>query len=210
MDRTPVKAILWDFGDTLADERWMWAPLAGQPDWSGLYRKHCGAGDLGSRWNRGLVTARDVAADLAAMMGVGWEATLEHMRACCREVQVYPRVFAFVDACTAPQAIVTVNCDLFSEVVAPELGLAARFDTIVTSWEEGAEDKAALCDIAMARLGLTDRIECLLVDNRAENVAAWRALGGSAYHFIGEQAFVDQLAPALARLTGGSLEPPWP
>src|SRR5205814_1304363 len=117
---------------------------------------------LGSRWNRGMVTTDEVARDLAAIMRLGREDVLEHIRACSRGVQIYPRVFAFVDQWQSPQAIVTVNGDIFSEVVVPQLGLWSRFDPIVTSWEEGVEDKAELCDIAMARLGLPDRSDALL------------------------------------------------
>jgi FMN phosphatase YigB (HAD superfamily) len=203
-DRMRLEAILWDFGDTLADERWMLASLEGRPDWPNLYRERCGAGDLGSRWNRGDATADDVAAELAAAMGVPASIVIEHMRGCSRQVRLFPSVMAFVRACPAPQAIVTVNCDIFSQVVAPDLDLATWFDPIVTSWEEGLEDKADLCEIAMKRLGAKERAACHLIDNRPENVAAWRARGGSAFHFIGEQSFVDDLAPRLnALLTEG-------
>jgi hypothetical protein len=95
---------------------------------------------------------------------------------------------------------VTINCDIFSEVVVPALDLARRFKVIVTSWEEGIEDKAELCDIAMARLGLANRAECLLIDNCEDNVAAWRARGGSGHHFVGEDAFCEQFAPKLRSL----------
>jgi len=33
-----INLILWDFGDTLADERWMLAPMIGAPDWPTLGR----------------------------------------------------------------------------------------------------------------------------------------------------------------------------
>lgn len=196
-DLPAVEAVLWDFGDTLADERWMLAPLADQPAWAELYLARCGEGELGSLWNRGLKTAREVAAALGAELGVDAALVLEHMHACCRRVRLFPRVAAFVDALSTQQAIVTVNCDIFSDVVVPALGLASRFSPIVASWEAGTEDKADLCDLAMAKLGLGDRAACLLIDNRADNVASWRARGGPAYRFVGEQALVEQLSPAL-------------
>jgi len=196
-DLPAVEAVLWDFGDTLADERWMLAPMAGQPAWPDLYLARCGEGELGSLWNRGLKTAREVAAALGAELGVDGALVFEHMQACSRQVRLYPRVAAFVDALAIPQAIVTVNCDIFSDVVVPALDLASRFSPVVASWEAGIEDKADLCDLAMAKLGLSDRADCLLIDNRADNVASWRARGGSAYRFVGEQALVEQLSPTL-------------
>jgi hypothetical protein len=90
---------------------------------------------------------------------------------------------------------VTVNPDIFSDIVAPGLGLAERFDVIVTSWEEGTQDKSMLCEVALSRLGLkSDRAAGLLIDNRADNVAAWQALGGAALHFTGEADFCAEFA----------------
>ena len=37
-----IKLILWDFGDALADKRWMLAPMVGSPDWPKLYRERGG------------------------------------------------------------------------------------------------------------------------------------------------------------------------
>jgi hypothetical protein len=53
-----IKLILWDFGDTLADERWMLAPMAGVPDWPNLYRKRVVGGALGLHWNTGALFDR--------------------------------------------------------------------------------------------------------------------------------------------------------
>lgn len=82
-----------------------------------------------------------------------------------------------------PQAIVTVNSDLFSRFVVPNYALDSTFDEIVTSWEERTLDKAHLCEIALERLGGHDPAEGLLIDNIEANVEGWRALGGRAYLF---------------------------
>jgi hypothetical protein len=97
-----------------------------------------------------------------------------------------------VRPCALPQAIVTINPDMFSDCVIPNYQLDKMFETIVTSWEEGTLDKSDLCDIALARLdGVAERSAALLVDNRIENVERWRARGGVAYHFTGDAAFAS-------------------
>jgi len=190
----PIAAILWDFGDTLADERWMWAPMPDAPDWTDVYRNHIASGDLGSLWNIGAIDSLGVATRLAELTGQTVERVRFHMRECCRHLQFYEGVMAYAGASGLPQAIVTVNCDLFSEVVVPQYRLHIRFDAIVASWQARTEDKAVLCEHALDRLGVRAPIEhCLLIDNREDNLAAWRAKGGAAYHFRGEAKFLQDI-----------------
>jgi FMN phosphatase YigB (HAD superfamily) len=189
-----IQVILWDFGDTLADETWMLASLPGAPDWPAAYGRVLGGGDLADRWNLGLATAATVAGELAAGIGVSRERVLVHMRQCCGDVAFYPDVMKLVAELNLPQAIVTINSDIFSEVVVPTYRLDDQFETIVTSWEEATLSKADLCDIAMSRLAVTvDRRSSLLIDNKLENVLEWRARGGVAWHFQGFQPLAAHL-----------------
>jgi hypothetical protein len=193
-----LQAVLWDFGDTLADERWMLAPLDGAPGWPETYRRVLDGSDLADRWNVGSASCDDVAEEFGWTLGVPAARILKHMRACCRNVSLYPGVVALAARLEAPQAIVTINPDIFSEVVVPAYDLAARFATIVTSWEERTLSKADLCDIAMSRLpGAIDRQACLLIDNRMENVAEWRARGGAGWHFQGCDGLANHLSALL-------------
>lgn len=190
-----VKLILWDFGDTLADERWMLAPMAGVPDWPKLYRERVEGGALGVLWNTGAVSTREVAAELADGLGIEADAVVAHMEGCSRQVRFFSKVMSFVEEFDGPQSIVTVNPDIFTNIVVPEYQLDRQFDLIVASWQQGTADKSALCEFAIAQLGIAAPLaECLLVDNRLENVLAWRSKGGAAYHFTGESAFCNELA----------------
>jgi len=193
------QAVLWDFGDTLADERWMLAPLAGAPRWPEVYRQVLDGGGLADRWNVGSMSAADVAAEFSRALGIETGCILDHMRACCRNVSFYPDVMALAARLDGPQAIVTINPDVFSEVVVPAYDLSARFDAIVTSWEARTLSKADLCDVAMSRLaGGLDRQACLLIDNRMENVAQWRTRGGAAWLFQDCGGLADYLAPLVS------------
>jgi hypothetical protein len=190
-----IRAILWDFGDTLADERWMQTPMAGAPSWPDLYREFSSKSDLADRWNVGAVTWDDVASSFAARLGVDSAQVRNHMENCCRSISFFPLVRELSDRCKLPQGIVTVNCDAFSTVVAPHYRLQDRYDPIITSWEARTLNKADLCDIALSRWGNRySREECLLIDNKLECVEAWRARGGSAYHFRGEKDLRNQFS----------------
>jgi hypothetical protein len=135
-----VKLILWDFGDTLADERWMLAPMVGAPDWPKLYHDRVVGGALGLRWNTGAISTGEVAAELAGALGVEVGAVIAHMEACSRRLRFFPKVMSFIEECAAPQAIVTVNPDIFTNIVVPEYQLDQRVDLIVTSWQQGTEE----------------------------------------------------------------------
>jgi phosphoglycolate phosphatase-like HAD superfamily hydrolase len=187
-----IRAILWDFGDTLCDQTWALAPLEGERAWATLYRQVLDSDGLVDRWDRGEATTVEVSAAVARRLGAAPGKVQAHMEACCRNITFFPRVMDLVAHTRLPQAIVTINPDIFSEVVVPAYRLRERFETIVTSWQERTVDKARLCEIAMARIGPDLRPEnCLLVDNLSENTEAWRARGGAALHFTGEAALLE-------------------
>lgn len=182
-----IRAILWDFGGTLADETWMLTPLAGDGAWAELYSDVLDSNALRQRWSDGEASTADVVEALAQRSGKPGGAILAHMQACSRNLNFYPKVVGLVERTTLPQALVTVNPDIFTEVVAPHYRLANRFDVIVTSWQEGSSDKGLLCEIA--RLWLDPSLkpaECLLVDNLQVNIDAWIARGGVGLRFTGE------------------------
>jgi FMN phosphatase YigB (HAD superfamily) len=192
-----VGAILWDFGDTLADERWMLAPLAGVPAWPQVYRQVCD-GALGERWNIGIASALDVAEEIARRLSVDCQLIVTHMQRCSANLAFYDRVMAYAKSCSLPQAIVNVNPDIFSQVVVPTYHLDAVFADVITSWELGTVAKWELCQIAADRLRCP-RGKCLLIDNVEQNVNDWRQRGGMAYHFVSDEIFArdydDTLLP---------------
>jgi hypothetical protein len=172
--------------------------MVGTPDWPKLYRERVGSAALGLHWNTGAISTREVATELAGALGVEVDAVIAHMEACSRRVRFFSKVMAFIEECAAPQAIVTVNPDIFTNVVVPEYQLDRRVDLIVTSWQQGTEEKSALCGCAIDQLGIAVSLaECLLVDNRADNVLAWQSKGGAAYHFRGENAFCEEFATVI-------------
>jgi len=182
--------LLWDFGDTLVDERWMWSCPEGFPNWTDAYRA-LGSGDLGSRWNRGELTFEEFASRLAADVGIDFDDACAHMQRCCTTIHFFEHAWSKARLHAVPQAIVTINPDLFTRFVVPNYELDTVFDTIITSWQEGTEEKAELCAIALERLGGNDPAEALLIDNIEANVEAWRARGGQAYLFVGDAEFAS-------------------
>jgi len=183
-----VEALLWDFGDTLVDERWMLdAPTncPGWPEaWADVMARH--AGD----WNVGRMNERDIFRALSERTGLGVGVVEAHAAKCCESVHFHSRTWSMVTERRLPQALVTVNPDLFVERVATHYDLGRYFDVMVVSGVEGTDDKTALCDIALGRLGLKgNRSAGLLIDNRKDLIDAWMRAGGAAYWYRGDDAF---------------------
>jgi FMN phosphatase YigB (HAD superfamily) len=183
-----VRYLLWDFGDTLVDQRWMWPSPEGVPGWTARYQALADS-DLDTRWCVGEATSEGLAAVFASELGCTPDVLLAHMEQRCGDVQFFENAWAAARAHTRPQAIVTVNSDVFSRFVVPKYELDSVFDAIVTSWEEHTMDKARLCEIALERLGGSNPTEALLIDNIEENCDAWRALGGQSYLFVSDEGF---------------------
>src|SRR5258706_15813578 len=98
-----------------------------------------------------------------------------------------------------PQALVTVNPDLFADHVVTGYALNDVVDVIVVSYLEKTADKSMLCRAALDRLGFRgDPSSALLIDNRRDLVDAWRAIGGAGYWFQSDQQFAHDVTGILA------------
>jgi hypothetical protein len=161
-------------GKTMAEYGFL--PKPKRTRWATYQRLHDQYDQLQNRWGTGMmsillslcagfVSARpkgesfaaismnEVAAELAGALAVSVDSIIAHMVACSRRVRFFPKVMAFVDGCAKTRAIVTVNPDPISNVVVPEYRLDCQVDLIVASWQQGTEDKSAVCECAIAQLG---------------------------------------------------------
>jgi hypothetical protein len=192
--------VLWDFGDTLVDERWLYRPPTGWPswteDWADVMRVHADG------WNDGTVSRADIFTAMAQQSGIPSDEVERHARRCCTHLEPYETAWRIAAERHRPQAIVTVNPDLFGDWIVPAYDLSTTFDTIVISAVERTVDKTALCTIALERLGhrlgyTPDRADALLIDNRLDLVEDWRAAGGSAYWFRSDAQFAADVTDLL-------------
>lgn len=180
--------LLWDFGDTLVDERWMLRAPDGCPTWPTAWSAVMAGHADG--WNVGKVRAREIFAALAERTGLAREDIEVHARACCRGLAFNPAAWRVATERRLPQALVTVNPDLFANDVVPAHDLSDVFDVIVMSYAEQTVDKVALCEVALDRLRFDgDRSDALLIDDRLDLVDAWRDAGGTGYWFQSDEQF---------------------
>jgi FMN phosphatase YigB (HAD superfamily) len=180
-----IRFLLWDFGDTLVDERFLWTCPSGVPGWRDCYRELT-TGELGRRWNCGSARFDDLATEMSSRLGMSTAAVIAHAQSCAAHIRFFEHAWAAARSHALPQALVTVNPHEFRDWVVPNYRLLDHFDAIVVSAEQGCESKAELCDAALKLLGCDNRSTALLLDNIEANVDEWRSRGGSAYWFRGD------------------------
>jgi hypothetical protein len=175
----------------LCDERFIWAS---GPEWMVIYDTFDDSG-LGSRWCLDKISTAQFADAIAERVGLVPDAVVAHMTACCHHIRFFDATYRFFRSRQLPQAIVTVNPDLFSEVIVPIYGFDSDCNVIVTSWEERTEDKRILNRLAIDRLGIDcANHEALLIDNKRTNIDDWISIGGAGYHYLGDERFARNLA----------------
>jgi phosphoglycolate phosphatase-like HAD superfamily hydrolase len=188
--------LLWDFGDTLVDERFLQRPPAGCPGWTTAWREVVEIHADG--WHDGSVGRAVILAALAERTGLTVAQVEQHAIECCTHLELHPTAWRVATERRRPQALVTVNPDLFADWIVPAYDLTSMFDALVISAVEHTNDKSELCDIALERLGFTGpRSQALLIDNRADLVEAWQSVGGSAYWFQSDERFARDLPDLL-------------
>lgn len=191
-----LKAVLWDFGDTLADQDWMLRPPENFPDWPNAWNE-IARGSAEHDWYVNEVTYEQIAARVSKLLGMSVADVMDHIRDCCTNIRFFDSVMIAAINCPLPKAIVTVNPDIFTKFVVPRYQLVKLFPIIITSWQEASEDKATLCAKALKKLGIREPGEALLIDNNAEAVRDWQNVGGQTYLFEGEDKFVANLKTSL-------------
>jgi FMN phosphatase YigB (HAD superfamily) len=199
----PLRHFLFDFGDTLAREPFCVRPPPGVPDWERRVLEVYAEPGLSDRWHLDDADFDEVAARVGKRCRLHPEAARAAMLRDWKRLRLNRKALAFAreQGAAGRAAIVTVNPRIFSEIIAPHYGLDRDFRVIVTSWQERTLDKAALCAVALERLGAPGAFAtALLVDNREDNCAAFRARGGQAHRFTGDAAFARDLPVLRARI----------
>jgi len=193
-----IDCLLWDFGDTLCDERFIWSS---GPQWMQVYETFDDDG-LGAQWCLGKIDTTAFSETLAKRKDLTPDAIVQHMTKRCQVIQFFEKTYEFFRSRQLPQAIVTVNPDIFSEVIVPVCDFQNDCDVIVTSWEEGTDNKRILNGLAIERMGITcDDQAALLLDNKQRNIEAWIGVGGSGYHYIDDDTFAADVRNGIDSLS---------
>jgi len=191
-----IRCVVFDYGDTLSSDHYF---KALGPDFDALVDREIFSDNTPTwcdPWARGELTAEIVADHLAGLSGLSPEHILEQLAAGCARQALHQAIWQFAQAqrkLGRKTALVTLNFDIFSRVIVTALGFDRIFDVIVNSAEYRTDDKARMWEIAFSRLDGCDFANSLLIDDKAKYTERFRARGGMAYQYTGDEDFARWL-----------------
>ena len=194
-----IECVIFDFGNTLADEQWMMQSPPDLPTWELAYRHGVWnrPKEWGDPWSRGELTAYDVAERMHNVLGISTSRAYQIMLGNSRKLRFYPNVMSFVRTRRQQglkQAIVTINADIFSDVVVPHYRLDMQFDVIINSCDYGSLDKVELSKHVFAHYGGGIGFHnTLLIDNSKTHLERFTEHGGKTYLFTNDTQFQEDL-----------------
>jgi FMN phosphatase YigB (HAD superfamily) len=197
-----TRCILFDFAGTLCASKYFDTQPPPCPDWLETIDAEVFSESraLLESWMSGTIALKDVAGRLCSKLRLPLSDVIAGMRAGCCALQINDKLMGFArDQRRAGKkvGIVTVNMDVFTEVVVPFHHLDEEFDVIVNSADHHETDKVRLCEIAFRRLGAGFGFSSsVLIDDKPSNVASFEGRGGVGHVYQGEQCFFDWLGRA--------------
>jgi FMN phosphatase YigB (HAD superfamily) len=138
----PYSAVLFDFGNTLADEFYFEQAPSKSKNWResffDLQYSEPGRSIYLEPWLLGTLHATDIAKYISARTSMDSIAALEAMKENCRNLFFYEESLRLARSLKQKTrlAIVTVNTDLFDEVIVPHYSLNDIFELVVNSSNE--------------------------------------------------------------------------
>ncbi|MDP6455453.1 MAG: hypothetical protein QF898_19400 [SAR202 cluster bacterium] len=155
--------------------------------------------EIGRQWMGGLVSSEDVAEYLSNHLDISANDIHSALTRGCTQMSFNKAVWDFARSQRADgrkTALVTVNADIFRDVIVPSHGLDREFDTIVSSSDFGVKlpSKQTLWDTAFEALGAEfGYANSLLIEDTRREVELFRNLGGAAHQYRNDSEFNDWL-----------------
>ena len=163
-------------------------------------------------WLCGRLRLGDLADRLASAINRPHVEVLDFLRQGCTHLALNPVTHALarrIRHSSLKSALVTVNGDVFTDLIVHDQQLDSLFDVIVNSADAGQCDKSRLWPLAFRALGREIGYHnSLLIEDNATQIALFRDLGGVAYQYDGDTALAAWLAcPEAQRLLGALAGP---
>jgi FMN phosphatase YigB (HAD superfamily) len=193
-----IKCVVFDFGFTLSPDYYFNVCPPGYPQWHEVIQTVIfGEPAIMIPWMKGEVTSLDIAGILSKYFPLDIPIIAATMEKGCKWLRFNPAVWDFAAAQKAAgrkTALVTDNMDVFTKVIVPSHGLERLFDVILNSADLHEIRKEFLWPVAFERLGGgIGYANSLLIEDGENEPALFRALGGYAYQYSNDAAFMRWL-----------------
>jgi len=198
---TDIRAVVIDFGFTLCSDYYFreLGPRYAERITELLFSRDS---EISRRWMGGLVNSEGVAEYLSDHLDASAADIYSALVRGCSRMSFNQAVWDFARNQKAEGrklALVTINADIFKDVIVPSHGLDREVDIIVSSSDFKTElpSKQPLWDAAFDALGTEfGYANSLLIEDTQREVELFRELGGTAYRYQNDSDFIDWLAPS--------------
>ena len=196
---TTVDAVIFDYGFTLSSEYYFNIPHPRIAHWREVIQESVFSSEsVTSDWMRGRISLREIAKILQNRTGEDLESILAYLRDGCRKLRENHAVVSLawkLKEHAIPIGLVTVNFDVFSDIIVPEHRYDELFDVIVNSCDHGETDKRVLWPMAFAKLGgHIGYSNCLLIEDGEKNPQRFREAGGHAIQYADDATFATDIS----------------
>jgi hypothetical protein len=193
-----IQCVVFDYGFTLSSGFYFNVSPPGAPNWSDLVQEAIfSRSEIIEPWMRGEISLNDIAYILAHETGLRSKELLYYLRRGCTDLGFNKSIHEFacwVRSTPLKSALVTINMDVFSDVIIRSHGLGKLFDVIVNSAEVGTCDKTILWPMAFESLGShISYHNSLLIEDGEKHPTEFRNRGGMSHQYLGDREFFDWL-----------------
>ena len=192
-----IDAVIFDYGFTISNEYYFNIPHPRVPLWRELIQESVFSDQrVTGDWMKGKISLRDIAGILQDRTGEDPESILVYLRDGCRNLEENHAVVKFawkLKEHAIPIGLVTVNFDVFNDVIVPEHRYNELFDVILNSCDYGEIDKRVLWPIAFSRLGRhIEYSNSLLIEDGKKELEQFRDAGGHAIGYVDDVTFMAE------------------
>ncbi|MFC1819471.1 hypothetical protein ACFLZG_00090 [Thermodesulfobacteriota bacterium] len=143
-------------------------------------------------WMSGELTSKDICKYLSDNLPFSSDDIYSALCRGCSHLDMNQEVYNFAKALAISEkktALVTINADIFSQIVVPQNGFDSIFDIIVNSADEHEIDKGKLLQYSLDLFGSDITFGTSLLIDDSPIVDWFRAQGGYAYRYTDDDSF---------------------
>ncbi len=141
------------------------------------------------------ITKKDIAKIISEKTQLPLNQVLDYMHEGCNHLSFNSAVYDFAIYCKQQgikTVLVTVNMDIFSEIVVPKYELKNLFEVIINSADFECSDKNVLWKIGFDQLvGNINYHNSLLIEDSKKNIKKFRRNGGFVHQYLNDNNFLN-------------------
>ena len=193
-----IKAVIFDYGFTMSSDNYFKIPHPSISNWKEIVQRIAfDSKDINHEWMKGNVSLYDIARLIHDETNIPAEDIHYYLQIGCKNLIENDPVLNFAKELkknSIPIGMVTINMDVFNDIIIPTHNYNQLFNIIVNSCDYNTLDKTKLWPIAFNNLGENiDYDSCLLIEDKIKEIQKFKHLGGYVLQYSKDATFSEEL-----------------